>query len=142
MISINATLFVQIINLLVLIFILNKMMYKPIGKMIAERTATLKGGMAEAASLRERAADTKADYSHQLGQGRQKVRDRLEEVRRKTESEARQVIDEAQAKARGQAEEMVASIQKEMDQARTEIRAQAERVAKEMAGRILGREVA
>lgn len=142
MISINATLLVQIINLLVLIFILNRLMYKPISKMVAERTATLKGGMAEAASLREQAAGTKADYSQQLGQGRQKVRDRLEEVRRKTESEARQVIDEAQAKAKGQADEMVAAIQKEMDQARGEIRAQAERVAKDMAGRILGREVA
>ncbi|MBU1273743.1 MAG: ATP synthase F0 subunit B [Proteobacteria bacterium] len=142
MISINATLLVQIINLLVLIFILNRLMYKPIGKMIAERTATLKGGLAEAASLREQAVDTKADYHQQLGRGRQKVRDRLEEVRRKTEGEARQVIEEAQAKAKGQAEEMVASIQGEMVQARGEIRAQAERVAKEMASRILGREVA
>ncbi|MCF8066016.1 MAG: ATP synthase F0 subunit B, partial [Desulfarculaceae bacterium] len=132
MISINATLLVQIINLLVLIFILNRLMYKPISKMVAERTATLKGGMAEAASLREQAVGTKADYSQQLGQGRQKVRDRLEEVRRKTESEARQVIDEAQAKAKGQAEEMVAAIGGEMDQGGGEIRAQAERVAKEM----------
>jgi F-type H+-transporting ATPase subunit b len=142
MISINATLLVQIINLLVLIFILNRMMYKPISKMVAERTATLKGGMAEAASLREQVVGTKADYSHQLGLGRQKVRDRLEEVRRKTEGEARQVIEEAQTKAKGQAEEMVASIQGEMAQARGEIRDQAERVAKDMAGRILGREVA
>lgn len=142
MISINATLLVQIINLLVLIFILNKLMYKPISKMVAERAATLKGGMVEAASLQERAADTKADYSHKLHQGRQQVRDRLEEVRRKTEGEARQVIEEAQAKARGQADQMVAAIQGEMDEARKEIRAQAETVAKEMAGRILGREVA
>ncbi|MCB2192980.1 MAG: ATP synthase F0 subunit B [Deltaproteobacteria bacterium] len=142
MISINATLLVQIINLLVLIFILNKMMYKPISKMVAERTATLKGGIAEAVSLQEQATETKADYSQKLSRGRQEVRDRLEEVRRKTEGEARQVIDEAQAKAKGEADEMVASIQKEMDQARTEIRAQAEGVAKEMAGLILGREVA
>lgn len=142
MISINATLLVQIVNLLVLIFILNRLMYKPIGKMIAERTATLKGGLAEAASLREQAVDTKADYRHQLGQGRQKVRDRLEVVRRQTEGEARQVIEEAQAKAKVQADQMVASIQGEMAQARGEIRAEAERVAKEMAGRILGREVA
>lgn len=142
MISINATLLVQIINLLALIFILNWLMYKPISKMIAERTATLKGGIAEAASLREQAVDTKADYRQQLGRGRQKVRDRLEEVRRKTEGEARQVIEEAQAKAKGQADQMVASIQGEMVQARGEIRAQAERVAKDMASRILGREVA
>jgi F-type H+-transporting ATPase subunit b len=142
MISINATLLVQIINLLVLIFILNKLMYKPISKMVAERTATLKGGIAEAASLRERAEDTQADYKRQLHQGRQEVRDRLEEVRRKTEAEANQVIEEAQSKARVQADEMVANIQREMDQARGEIRAQAESVAKHMAARILGREVA
>jgi F-type H+-transporting ATPase subunit b len=142
MISINATLLVQIINLLVLIFILNRLMYKPISKMVAERTATLKGGMAEAVSLREQAADTKADYKRHLDEGRQKVRERLEEVRRNTEGEARQVIEEAQAKAKVQSDQMVAQIQKEMEQARCEIRAQAEGVAKQMAGRILGREVA
>ncbi len=142
MISINATLLVQIINLLVLIFILNKLMYKPISKMLAERTATLKGGLAEAASLREKADGTDADYRQQLRQGRLQVRERLDEAHRKVEGEALQVIAEAQTKAKAQADQMVASIQGEMAQARGEIRAQAERVAKDMASRILGREVA
>ncbi len=141
MISINATLLVQIINLLVLIFILNRLMYKPLAKMIAEREVTLKGGIEEAKALQNKAAESKSTYRRQLGEGRQQVRDRLEQVRRKAEGEARQIIDQAQEKARGQAEKMVAEIQAEMTQARGEIKAQAEAVAANMASRVLGREV-
>lgn len=141
MISINATLLVQIVNLLVLIFILNRIMYKPLAKMIGERSATLKGGVAEAAALQEKAAESQSQYRRQLGRGREQVRDRLEEVRRKAEEDARRVIDEAQVKARAETEKLVAGIQAEMAQAQGEIRAQAEAVATSMASRVLGREV-
>ncbi|MCB2228849.1 MAG: ATP synthase F0 subunit B [Desulfarculaceae bacterium] len=141
MISINATLLVQIVNLLVLIFILNKIMYKPLAKMIEERSVTLKGGIAEAVALKDQAAESQSQYQRQLGQGRQQVRDRLEEVRRKAEEDARRVIDEAQAKARVETDKLVAGIQAEMAQAQGEIRAQAEAVATTMASRVLGREV-
>jgi len=141
MISINATLLVQIINLLVLIFILNRLMYKPLAKMIAERETTLKGGIEEAKALKDKAVESKSTYQRQLGEGRQQVRERLELVRRKAEGEARQIIDQAQEKARGQADKMVAEIQAEMAQARGEIKAQAEAVATNMASRVLGREV-
>lgn len=141
MISINATLLVQVINLLVLIFILNKIMYKPLAKMIEERSVTLKGGIAEAVALQEKAAENNSQYRRQLGEGRQQVRDRLEEVRRKAEEDARRVIDEAQGKARAETDKLVAGIQAEMAQAQGEIRAQAEAVATTMASRVLGREV-
>ena len=57
--------------------------------MIAERSATIKGGIAEAVTLKEKAAESESQYRRKLGQGRQEVRDRLEEVRRKSEGEAR-----------------------------------------------------
>jgi F-type H+-transporting ATPase subunit b len=141
MVSINATLLVQIINLLVLIFILNRLMYKPLAKMIAERSETIKGGIAEAAALKEKASESQSQYRQQLGKGRQEVRDRLEQVRRKAEAEARQIIDQAQEKARSQADKMVADIRAEMARAQAEIREQAEGVAISMASRVLGREV-
>ncbi|MCF8034272.1 MAG: ATP synthase F0 subunit B [Desulfarculaceae bacterium] len=141
MISINATLLVQIVNLLVLIFILNKIMYKPLAKMINERSATIKGGIAEAVALKDKAAENQTQYQRQLGQGRQQVRDRLEQVRRQAEDEARQIVDKAQAQARTESDKLVAEIQGQMAQAQGEIRAQAEEVARTMASRVLGREV-
>ncbi|MEW5913921.1 MAG: hypothetical protein AB1814_15290 [Thermodesulfobacteriota bacterium] len=141
MISINATLLVQIINLLVLILILNRLMYRPLRRLMAERAASLEGGRDQARALRDQAAGEDNAYRQRLRQGRQAVRQRLDQVRRGAEEQARQVLEEAQEAARRQSEEVVAVIQKEMAAARGEIKGQAEQVSRQMASRVLGREV-
>lgn len=142
MISINATLIVQIINLLVLIFILNKIMYQPIRKIAAERQAKLAQDQSAAQALADQAKADVAAYEKSLAQGRQAVRDRLSEVRLSTEKEAAKVTQEASERAKERAESLKEVIAREMDEAKKDIRAQAETVAKGMATKVLGREVA
>lgn len=141
MISINATLIVQIINLLALIFILNRMMYRPIRKMIANRAASMEEGRATARALAEQASDEGDIYSSALGEGRRQVRVRLEKVRAETELEARTVINRAQEKARAEADKLMVEIHTEMDRVRGDVKKQAEQVASKMASQLLGREV-
>lgn len=141
MISINATLIVQIINLLVLIFILNKIMYQPIRKIAAERAAKLAQGQADAKALKQKALEDTRAYQKSLEAGRQKVRDRLAAIRVDTEKEAAGVILEANTRAKERSDSFKAVIMSEMEEAKKDIRAQAERVAKRMATSVLGREV-
>lgn len=141
MISINATLVVQIINLLILVFILNRLMYRPLKRIVQERAQAIAGGKAEALGLQERAEQEQADYKRKLNHGRQRARQRLEEARSRAQAEASAVISQAQDKARQQADELRESIRAEMDQARVDIRQQAEQVAVSMASRLLDREV-
>ena len=141
MISINATLLVQIINLLLLIFLLNRFFYKPIQKIIEQRAETIEGGKVEADQLLARAGQEHTDYKAELNQGRQQVRQRLEEVRKQAEAEAKQAVQKAHNQAREEADQLMANIKAQMDQARGDIRQQAETVARSMASRLLGREV-
>ena len=141
MISINATLIVQIINLLLLIFVLNRMMYRPIRKMIANRAASMEKGRATARALAEQASDEGDIYTRALGDGRREVRARLKKVRTEAELEARGVINLAQEKARAEADKLMAEIHGEMERARGDVKKQVEQVASKMASQLLGREV-
>lgn len=141
MISLNATLIVQLINLLVLIFILNRLMYRPIKRIAAERAAKVAAGHAEAAELEERNREAEAAYRRESIQRRSQVRSRLEELRQKAEAEAMAIVSEAQEEARERQAAMGVRVSEELERARAEIREEAEKVARSLAWSVLGREV-
>jgi|Deesub1362A_J573_1020465.scaffolds.fasta_scaffold04405_6 F-type H+-transporting ATPase subunit b len=142
MISINATLIVQIINLLVLILILNRLMYKPIKRIMAEREQKMKADQAEAERIRQEAAQNEQTYRSELMQGRAAIRQRLAELRQEADHQVRQILEQAQQEAKKHQAEMRARIEEEINQARKDIRAEAEKVALSLAHTLLGREVA
>jgi F-type H+-transporting ATPase subunit b len=141
MISINATLLVQLINLLVLLLILNHLMIKPIRRIIAEREATVEKGLAEAARLQDQAVESDRNYAAQLAAGRREVSQRLDGLRQEIEGQAREIIDEAQKKAQDRFAQLQSDISGQIAEARSQIRQQAEAVAKDMATTILGKGV-
>jgi F-type H+-transporting ATPase subunit b len=141
MISINATLLVQLINLLVLLFILNRLMIRPIRRIIAERAEAVNAGLAEAASLDNQADESSRNYTTKLSAGRREISQRLDALRREKEGEAAEIIADAQKQAQARFAQMQNDIGEQIDQARTQIRQQAEGVARDMAVAILGKGV-
>lgn len=141
MISLNATIFVQIINLLVLIWILNRIMYRPLRAQVAQRVKAVQGGMAEAKAAAAKATEREKDYLQQLRRGRKQIGARLATLREETENQTKMMIAETQDKAREDYRQFLEQVQSEIDQARVEIQAEAEAVAKSMVRLVLGREV-
>ncbi len=142
MISINATLIVQIINLLVLIFILNKIMYRPVREIMARRAQQIEQGKAEAEAMRQKAQADKEAFERELFLARKKVREELARLRLEAENKARAIIDQAQEQAKQKDAELSAEISRQIEKARQDIRQEAETVARSMAAAVLGREVA
>jgi F-type H+-transporting ATPase subunit b len=141
MISINATLLVQLINLLVLIFLLNQLMYKPIKRIAQERDRKMAEGLAEARGVEESTRRGWEDYEGRRSQHLAEVRERLADAKSKADHKAMQLRAEAQEKAKHQQAAMLSRVEEEMEAARRDVRAEAEKVARDMAGRVLGREV-
>jgi F-type H+-transporting ATPase subunit b len=139
MISINATLVVQIINLLVLIFILNKIMYKPIQAIMAQRNQKLEQDQAEVERIEKESLEAQAAYNSGLQQGRMKIRHKLADVRSETESRIKQILAEAQEKAKQRQAAVTAAVEEELARARKDIKAEAEKVAVSLASSVLGR---
>jgi F-type H+-transporting ATPase subunit b len=141
MISINATLLVQLINLLVLIFLLNQLMYKPIKRIAQERERKMAEALAEAQGVEDSTRQGWADYEAKRAQEIAQVRERLAQAKSQADHRAMQMRAEAQEKAKHQQAAMLSRVEEEMEAARREVRAEAEKVARDMAGRVLGREV-
>lgn len=142
MISINATLIVQIINLLVLIWILNRLMYRPIKRIAAERQAKVDEGLKQAAQMADASQKAEAAYLQDRNQGRIQVRDQLENKRRETDAKVKEILKEAQEQAKDQQAKMLQNVEQQLQEARGDIKAEAEKVARSLAQTVLGREVA
>jgi F-type H+-transporting ATPase subunit b len=141
-VSINATLIYQLLAFLILMFVLNKILYKPILGIINERERKFQ-------SLKDGAADSKK----LLEQGEAEEKESGIEVRRqgsksfnvlKAEGQAREkeIHEKAQQEAAKSLELAMESIRSDVQAAKEDLDKEASKIGGEIASRLLGREVA
>ncbi|HON38157.1 MAG: F0F1 ATP synthase subunit B [Desulfomonilia bacterium] len=142
MIELNWTFFVQIFNFLLLIFILNKILYKPILKVLDEREERIAGGQEKAKKLLEESQSILKSYNEKLYNAKIDAMTVKNSSRKQAVDEANEIIENA----RRNAEEIVLSVQKEMAEEIARVKSELEPEIGVMAGtiaqRILGRKVA
>jgi len=114
LIEINATILAQIINFLILVIILRAVAYKPVARLLQQRTDKIRGEMEKAAADRKAAEQTLADYKSQLADAHKKAQDIVE----KANLTARQEHDAAVAETRREIERMKLSAQAEIENER------------------------
>jgi F-type H+-transporting ATPase subunit b len=139
MISVNATLFVQIINLLVLLVIMNYVMYRPLRRLVEQRRQAISHGHAEARRQAEEAKTLEANYQDGLRRGRASIQERLAVFQDQATERCNAILEEAQDQARASSQQMRARVEKEMASARLDIRKEAELISQAMARHILQR---
>lgn len=142
MIELNWTFFVQVLNFLVLIFILNKILYKPILRILDERDERVAGGQEKAKKLVEEGQSIFGAYNQKLYNAKIEAMTIKNATRKEAVDQANKIIDEA----RKNAEEIVLDVQKEMAEEIARVRKELEPelgvMASTIAQQILGRKVA
>jgi F-type H+-transporting ATPase subunit b len=109
--GINLPLFLaQLINFGVVVWLLWTLLYKPVTKMLSDRTARIEASLREADQVKQQLANAKRDYEAEVAKGRQ---------------EAAAIVVQAQDRAKAQEAEILAQARKEADRVREEARAQA-----------------
>ena len=87
-----STFILEIINFLVLIWILKRFIYKPVLNVIAQRRTTIENQSAEALRLHEEATDLKNQYQNRLSDWEQEKQQARDAVNQELEIEkARQL---------------------------------------------------
>ena len=139
MISIDITLLIHIVNMIVLMFVLNAILYKPVLGMLDQRARKMAALNDEVAQYEETARQRQAELEHKM---------------REASSRAKKALDGARSQAQTAGAEKLAVIRKESDSAKakqlTDLRSQIEVARKElqanaagfaqaMASKILGR---
>jgi F-type H+-transporting ATPase subunit b len=140
-ISLNATLVVQLINFVVLLVILNAILYKPILAKLREREARIKADRDKAEELNRQVEEQEDRHQQELAKARQTA------AQEKTAlmDEAKKKESEILATARGESakilDTMKASIESEAEEVRKTLRAEMTPLAQSIAVKILGRAV-
>jgi F-type H+-transporting ATPase subunit b len=142
LIELNFTFFFQVFNFFLLMFILNKLLYKPVLKILAERDERVAGGQEQAKKLVEDGQKIFETYNLKLHNAKLDAVTVKNTTRKEAVDQANVIIDGA----RGQAEKIVADVQKEMAEEIARVKKELEPelgiMSATIAQQILGRKVA
>ena len=141
MIEINLTIVIQVLQFLILMFILNRLLFKPISQVMAERKAKINAWEEKTQNLQESARVKLETYENQLREERARAQAGQEqltiELKEKEEESLRAVSEEAA--------QLVDSTQKalaeETERLRLELRQHAVGLSQILAEKVLGRKV-
>lgn len=111
----DGTLFIHIAIIITMVFVLNRLLFKPVGRLLSEREARTHGRSDEARDTMQRVSESLSRYETSLRQAR---------------AEGYSLLERQQAEANGERQRKVASVRKEVEEQveeeKRQIRAQAD----------------
>ena len=142
MISVNWTLGLQFVNFIILLIILNKILYRPLMKVIAERRETIDGSYRRAKSLEADIDDKMQRYQQQLSEAKAAANVERNALKKMAVEEEAALLSEAHTKAIHRLQLIKAQVASEAAGASKTLKSEAESLAGLIAVKILGRELA
>ena len=139
MINIDYSLGIQIINFILLIFILNRLLYKPLLGMIDKRKRQFEESETEIKRLRETVDQKMAAYEERLRQAKVDAVIQRNEIIRQGSEEAKAMIDAVRAEIPGMMEQFKTRIDGEIGEAKRILATQSQKLSVEIAEKVLGR---
>jgi F-type H+-transporting ATPase subunit b len=138
-ISLDYSLGIQIVNFLVLIFILNRLLYKPILGMIAKRKRQLAEAEMEIRQLRKIVNEQMAAYEEKIKQAKGEALEQKKAIIGQGAAEAAATITAVRGELPGMMEQYQARMGEQMAAAREILAGRAGDLAREIAEKVLGR---
>ncbi len=139
MVTIDITMVIQMINMVVLMFLLNGVLYKPVKKILKERSEKMQGMQNDVAKFEENARLRQEDVDAKMSKASGKARAALDTAR----AEAQAAGDEKMASIKAEVDEykdkQLVEIKTQIGDAQAELKANLDGFATDMAGKILGR---
>ncbi len=139
--SINATLFAQMIVFLILIWVTMKFIWPPLMKAMDDRAQRIAEGLSAADRAKAELKDADARVADEI----KKARVQASEIIDKAQQQANQILDKAKTDALGEASRQKAVAQTEIDgivgKARESLRGQVAALAVQGAQKIIQREI-
>ena len=129
----------QIINFLVLLFVLNLVLYKPIRNVLLERKAKIEGMQNGAEKAQSDLCAGEDAYNNGLKQARSKGLKSKEAFIEEASKEEKEIIDRINKKAQANFAEIKKQVAQETEQARKALEAEVDAYAKTIGEKILGR---
>ncbi|HPQ59887.1 MAG TPA: ATP synthase F0 subunit B [Syntrophales bacterium] len=141
MVELNSSLWIQMVNFLVMIFVLNVLLYKPVLGVLERRKKHLQDLDEEVTSLDRTVKEKEAAYEEKLRQARQQAMTEREGVRKEASEEAKVVMDQARGEISTMMDALKTRMDAEMKEAKAVLKSQAEKISLEISEKVLGRTI-
>jgi len=129
----DATFVVQIVSFFVLLFVLNRLLFRPYMEVLEQRSERSEGTLRAAAGDRRRAEEIKAQLEGEMARARAEAGKRAEALRRQARAEQQAILEEAEREAA----ERLARLREGIERARGEAAAQLQSEARGLASRVV-----
>ena len=139
MIKVDWTLGLQIFNFLLLLFILNTVLFRPLRALLARRKETIEGDHGRARALQEQIDAKMASYQERLQAARVKGNEERAVLRAAAGKDEAEILGAARLVATEKLQQLKLRVAAEADSARTALRSDVALLATQVASRILGR---
>ncbi len=139
MVSLDYSLIIQIINFILLIFILNRLLYRPLLGMLDQRKRQFADSEAEIKRLQETVDRKMEAYEEKLRQAKAAAVEEKNEIIRRGAEEVKALNDAARSEIPALMEEFQTRLAGEVDTAKRILAGQSRKLSVEIAEKVLGR---
>lgn len=137
----DGSLIVIFVLFIIFVFVLNRLLFKPVGRVLDEREALTEGATAEARAATRQYQTRLADYEATIRQARTESYRRLEQERAAALEERRRLLEAAKAEAGLRIESAKSAVADEAARARAALEDESRQIAEQISRAVLGREV-
>lgn len=139
MISVDVTLLMHIVNMVVLMFVLNAILYKPVLGILEKRAQKIESLNGDVAQFEQNARQRQAELDQKMREASSKAKKALDGARAQAQSAGAEKLAAIRKESDGMKEKQLADLRSQVEVARRELEGNAAGFAQAMAGKILGR---
>jgi len=138
-VSPDGSLVFVLVLFLLFVFVLNRVLFRPIGKVLDQRRALIDGDTNEARAASRNSTARLAEYEAAIREARAEGYRRIEQQRIEALAERQLVIEEAKRKAASDIERAKSDIENQARAARGQLESDARKMAEQISRTLLGR---
>ena len=128
----------QIVNFTLLALLLYFVAYKPILRMLDERSARIKKGLEDAEAASKQAAEMEQQFEQRMVEARKEGQEIIAQATQMSEKARQEILDKAREEARAQIEKAKDEIARERDLAMAELRQQVADLSLTISEKVIG----
>lgn len=140
-ITLNKALFMQFVNFVLLLFILNALLFRPIRQALKKREEKIREDRGDAERLTQEAEVRLNEWNKGLEEAKKAGLEKQEQLRKSAKDDERVIISKMREEVEAHLKKIRAEMEKDIEAARATLKTEAETFSLEIAEKILGRPV-
>jgi F-type H+-transporting ATPase subunit b len=139
--QINATLFFQVVNFIVLVWILNRILFRPFVRVVQDREERTEGARARGARLEGEAGRLREEYDTEVSRLSALGASEVDGLRQKGRTEGEGLVEEARQRSLEEVRRTRQDLASSTEQVSGELKDLSRRLSRQVAEKVLGRKI-